>query len=161
LQTKDGGATWNRYTKGTNGLNFKDFTGKINGGTVWATLSNITGMPTFFIDTITGYSINGGTSTIGGMKKTIDGGISWNGITMPKLLSNYSLNSLYFTNNNAGYVLSQGTIFETLNGGNTWNTIYPPSIPGQDLNAIYFTNANTGYIVGNSAIILKTTTGGR
>jgi photosystem II stability/assembly factor-like uncharacterized protein len=64
------------------------------------------------------------------------------------------LNSVYFVNNNIGYIAGNfGTILKTSDGGNTW-TVLSSGIT-QDLRSIYFTDVNTGYIVGAFHTILK------
>jgi hypothetical protein len=72
------------------------------------------------------------------------------------------LYSVYFINNETGYIAGEGavsgTILKTTNGGLNW--ISQNSGTVNDLFAIYFCNENTGYVVGESGTILKTNDGG-
>lgn len=57
--------------------------------------------------------------------KTTDGGLTWDNYTLPTVCSNPQ--SIYFTSNNTGYIISNNTvqhrseIFKTTDGGQTWN----------------------------------------
>ncbi len=52
-----------------------------------------------------------------------------------------------------------GVLFNTLDGGITWNKIMSDTIP--DLNDVYFKNILNGWVVGDSGIIYNTTDGGQ
>lgn len=69
------------------------------------------------------------------------------------------LNSVFFTDENTGYVVgNNGTILKTNDGGDTW----APKISGTNstLASVFFPSADTGYIVGynfaTDHVILKT-----
>jgi hypothetical protein len=69
------------------------------------------------------------------------------------------LNSVYFCDENTGYIVGRnGTILKTVNGGDNWDEL--PSGTYYDFRSVYFTDANTGYAVGAAGTILKTTNGG-
>ncbi|MFH0867106.1 MAG: YCF48-related protein, partial [Bacteroidota bacterium] len=70
-----------------------------------------------------------------------------------------TLNSVYFVNNDTGYVAgSTGIILKTTNCGTNWTQ--QTSGSGASLNSIYFVHPDTGYVTGTSGKILKTTDGG-
>ncbi|HEY0031077.1 MAG TPA: YCF48-related protein [Bacteroidia bacterium] len=67
--------------------------------------------------------------------------------------------SVYFVNDNLGFVVGpSGTIRKTTNGGTTW--VPQTSGISDNLNEVVFADANTGYIVAMSGKILKTINGG-
>jgi photosystem II stability/assembly factor-like uncharacterized protein len=53
---------------------------------------------------------------------------------------------------------TQGMLFKSTNGGDTWDTTAVPT--RQNLNAIYFYDENRGFAVGDSGVILYTSSGG-
>lgn len=70
-----------------------------------------------------------------------------------------NINSVFFVNNNTGYVSGdQSTILKTTNSGNNW--IVSNSPVSANFSSIFFVNPNTGYTVGDIGRILKTTNGG-
>ncbi|MEZ4689748.1 MAG: YCF48-related protein [Ignavibacteria bacterium] len=70
-----------------------------------------------------------------------------------------SLNSVYFTNNNKGWIVGNtGTILNTTNGGTNWSAQNGGVI--NSLNSVFFTDGNTGWAVGQPGIIIKTINGG-
>lgn len=72
--------------------------------------------------------------------------------------SKHHLSSIYFCDDNIGYVTcSNGIIIKTTNGGNTWAEQNSGAL---SLSDIFFTNPETGYTVGNYGSILKTIDGG-
>ena len=88
--------------------------------------------------------------------KTTNGGNNW---SYQESGVHTSLNSIFFTSPDTGYIVG-GAILKTTNAGNTW------SILSNNLNGFscFFTNSNTGYLVGGYSIfaetIYKTTNGG-
>ena len=96
--------------------------------------------------------------------KTTNGGINWtiifNGVNDP----NY--NSIYFIDNNTGYIAGDeynffGIILKTTNGGINWS--YQISNTTNNLNSIFVipqTNGNIAYAVGMNGSMVKTTNGG-
>jgi hypothetical protein len=70
-----------------------------------------------------------------------------------------NLRSVYFTDEDTGFVLREnGIILKTVNGGTTW--IMSTSGVSGELLSVFFTDKNTGYVVGDGGTILKTTNGG-
>jgi photosystem II stability/assembly factor-like uncharacterized protein len=85
--------------------------------------------------------------------KTTDGGANWIDISFPGTASN--LNTIFFVNENTGWLCSTDTLFYTTNCGVNWIPRITP-INGQEL---FFINALTGWLnTGQS--ILRTTNGG-
>jgi len=79
-------------------------------------------------------------------------------ITVQISRENFSLNSVFFTDDNTGYAVGiSGTILKTTNGGADWTS--QNSGTNNGFSSVFFTDANTGYVVGGG-IILKTTNGG-
>ena len=75
------------------------------------------------------------------------------------------LNSVYFINNNIGWVVgNNGVIKRTMNGGRDW--IAQPSGTSQHLNSVHFLSSNNpetawGWVVGNNGVVMRTMNGGR
>lgn len=90
----------------------------------------------------------------GKIKKTLDGGVSWNVILDQSIV----IPSLFFVNYNVGFGAGYfGRIFKTTDAGNTWSVSSPT---GYVLRGIYFSDTTTGYVVGDHGCIMKTTNGG-
>ena len=101
-----------------------------------------------FVDTLTGY--NSGDAAI---NKTLDGGRTWAN------LNNYNGNSIFFTDQNTGYVAGDnGIIRKTTNGGASW-TSQNTGLTTK-LTSIHFTSADTGCAVGIWGTVVGTTNGG-
>lgn len=98
-RTTDGGKTWQRiYTRDPAS---SDVFGSI-----------------YFVDDMTGYS--GGDY----LAKTTDGGFTWEKIDWPF----YEIIAIYFENEDHGFVVSRGgSVYETNNGGQTFETIFAHS----------------------------------
>lgn len=124
----------------------------------------------YFINSDTGFAIgyyqnNSGTS-YAYVLKTTNGGTIWN-IASPTGGVNMRLKSIYFTDENNGYIIgNQWTstypyvvgglkIYHTTDGGSNWNlltygTLINPSI----INDIYMLNSSKAYIVGGNGTLL-------
>lgn len=71
----------------------------------------------------------------------------------------YSLLSMYFVDENTGYVCGDGyTFFQTDNRGLNWTRL--DYFSNNWSNSVWFTDDLNGYIVGGNGKILKTTNGG-
>ena len=67
--------------------------------------------------------------------------------------TNKHLESIFFTDNNTGYIVGEnGTILKTTDGIN-WMS--QPSGTGEKLKFVHFTETNTGYIAGENGTVLK------
>ena len=70
-----------------------------------------------------------------------------------------TINSVWFTDDNSGYIVGRrGTISKTMDGGTTWTGLKSGIL--YDLMSVFFTAPNIGYAVGNYGTILKTINGG-
>jgi photosystem II stability/assembly factor-like uncharacterized protein len=85
------------------------------------------------------------------ISRTEDGGDSW--ITQ-KTLTKDAINDVYFRDNDNGYFLAGGTIFNSIDGGRTWRELQ--SLPPSDfdgatpeLYSIRFRDKNKGWVVGS------------
>ncbi len=87
--------------------------------------------------------------------KTIDGGINWN-IIYETLIDEGDFKSIYFINDNTGWVAGGGLILKTIDGGINWNPTYNNT---NDLKHISFSDDSVGYAVGSQSI-LKSIDGG-
>jgi photosystem II stability/assembly factor-like uncharacterized protein len=103
---------------------------------------------------------------IGGehMMKTTDGGSTWQGISnqYPRTPSgDYAgLLDLSFVSANIGYVVGySGTIFKTVDGGNTWLQLNINNSTAQ-FNAVHFASSDIGYVADETGKIYKTLNGG-
>jgi len=141
IKTIDGGSTWDKVWCETvnpiilNSVFFIDEnTGyaagfnliikTMDGGTTWDTLLEGTtyGLESvYFTDAYIGYAV--GKIYLGSfpqiqhkpiIMKTIDGGITWDTLSCG---TSSPLNSVFFPNANTGYVVGNGTILKTTNGG--------------------------------------------
>ena len=114
------------------------------------------------IDQQTGY-ISGQNSKV---LKTTNGGQNWVPKTQPSL-TNYSLSSLEFINENTGWTFVNfatvpgGNVFKTTDGGNNW-VQYTTGGTSENIIAADMVDANTGYCVYNPSNrpVYKTTNGG-
>ena len=86
------------------------------------------------------------------MYKTENGGTSW--FQPTSFNFGYPILACCFLDSNTGYAVSyEGNIFETRDGGTTWNK--QDSGISSTLTSIFFINSSTGYAVGNDGVILK------
>lgn len=132
----------------------------VNGGSIWDTIFHMSddwANYIYFKDSLTGFM--GGTSHY--IYKTTDGGFSWTPFTLDAVY-NVSINSIYFPTQDSGYAVSDGKIYRTINGGDTWSEVSNP-IPAI-IFSVWFTDANHGWVVGGDGItamnLYKTINGG-
>lgn len=107
----------------------------------------------YFIDSLKGWVL----TTLGSsyIFRTINGGQNWLSCHFCGINVGYSL---FFINENKGWIGGGSNIHYTDNGGANWtnqNTSHKVNY-----NGIYFTDSLTGWAAGDSGVILKTTTGG-
>lgn len=130
-----------------------------------------------FVTATTAYAVG----TNGCMAKTTDGGVSWSLVTTPLYPGSKSINAVWFTSANTGYI--GGTwntadsipkLYVTNNGGTTWDSINAPGPSGKtrvgyinnpnlapvlfdvtakakEIYKIIFTSPTTGYVCGSSS----------
>ncbi|MBM3712833.1 MAG: T9SS type A sorting domain-containing protein [Actinobacteria bacterium] len=85
--------------------------------------------------------------------RTANGGLEWRHVTK---FTPAPVTSIYFTDYEKGFVVSERYIFKTVDGGINWTFIEY----SESLFSIYFIDSNRGWICGNLGTILKTTNGG-
>lgn len=112
----------------------------------------------FFIDDQTGWKAGtqGGKGWIGKTSTGMEGFIN------SAVFDGHSLRSIYFTDQNKGWVVGKdGFAAKSIDAGESWTEIQTGLT--QDLEDVFFINASTGWIVGHEndeGIIIKTTDGG-
>lgn len=171
LNTTDGGITWNE-TSLTGSFYNIDFptanigyvcgaSGKIykydNGN--WTALTSGTSRvlyDLYFKDENIGFIFGGFFDTSCIIKKTVDGGNTWNSISTP---NSNAINGVSFPTPNIGYAVGwDGNIIKTIDGGDTWSAL--TSGTNEVLYKVDFIDENIGYVAGNNGTILKTIDGG-
>lgn len=169
LGTSDGGTTWKVLTSISYGkrMAFKNNYGYIITSTGAIYKSTYMGvgwnkLNTSFNDNLMGISIiSKDTVLVTGTQKlysTFDGGLHWN--TSNTTGSNIS--SSWFTSANVGHIgCTNGNVFKTVNGGQSWTLKSSINSTSSNINKIYFVDANIGFISrGYMDEILKTTDAG-
>jgi photosystem II stability/assembly factor-like uncharacterized protein len=128
-----------------------------NGGANWTFQTTVNSTATFnsidMINTSTGYI--GGTT--GRVRKTTNGGTSWDSVVTP---FTFTINSINFFDANTGWVFGStaGNIQKTTDGGATWTAQNAPGITA--INASAVIDANTLFCVGTSGKFKRSTDGG-
>jgi gliding motility-associated-like protein len=131
-----------------------------------------------FITTNIAYAVGSN----GCMAKTTDGGVTWSFVNTPLFANGRSINSVWFTDANRGFIGGQWNtadsipkLYFTLNGGASWDSINAPlggktrvgyinnpnipsaiwdvSAKAKEIHRIEFSGPNTGYIVGSGSSI--------
>ena len=115
------------------------------------TLSTSSLTDVFFVDSTIAYAV--GKS----IWKTTDGGDNWTKLYDFTASAGYS--SLFFTNQQTGWVIKQEGLYKTVNGGIDWQRVNTDTINLTPGGAIFFLNSETGYI-SNQYSIEKTVDGG-
>ena len=129
MKTTDGSSNWNVYLTGYNNQHYD----------------------VFFADNNTGWTIpNSGNS----IYKSTNGGVNWYTQNLGLTSSMYQ-NSLYFYDNNIGWIAGNKILY-TVNGGVNWIQQYDVGTDDQ-LSNIKFVNQFTGWAVGKNGGILCTT----
>lgn len=97
--------------------------------------------------------------------KSDNGGDDWIELNVP-LDDVQDIDKIYFLDELNGYLLvnnvfgSRSKILKTVDGGETWKTVYDIDIAGEQLNDLQFLDSSYGIAVGSGTTIVKTTTGG-
>jgi len=166
LKTTNGGSDWVQQSTGTTNYLYSEFftnsdTGYVvgssgiilkttNGGTSWITqISNISYdlNSLYFIQADTGYVVGNS----GNVLKTTNGGINW--IAQNTGISSLQLHSVYFSDNNIGFVAGydnsygMASIIKTINGGLNWSVQH---VNAHQINSMFFINADTAYAVSDN-----------
>ncbi len=131
LKTEDGGQTWR----------------EIN---IFANFRN--GNKLFFLNDSVGY-IGSSDYTYESIYKTTDQGETW----QPVLNSPRS-SEFYFLDEQRGFALRHSALYQSQDGGGTWEKTYDSY---NSLNEIHFISSTVGYIAADNGVVLKTTDGGK
>src|SRR5208283_492809 len=81
---------------------------------------------------------------------------SWE-LLNPKPTCN-TLHSVFFPDQQVGYMAGYNTVIKTVDGGNSWDLVYNGPITA--FLSIYFVSDTKGYGVGDSGVIVETKDGG-
>lgn len=96
--------------------------------------------------------------TNGQIKKTINGGTSWQSLTSG---STRTLKDVFFLDENLGFACGEyGTFLGTTDGGTTWNDIVLPSANLYTRNKIFFISPTQGIVVGVGGEVFYTSDSG-
>ncbi|NOQ25598.1 MAG: T9SS type A sorting domain-containing protein [Bacteroidales bacterium] len=126
----------------------------INGGQNWNQLSSGTSEilnEVFFCNNTDGYIVGRN----GTVLKSSDAGATWVNLNFP---NSYHISSCNFFNKDTGWVATEypGTVYKTVNGGSSWDSIYHVS----SFYDIYFIDSDTGFVVSFTEFVYRTTDGG-
>ncbi len=100
----------------------------------------------YFNDPLVGFAAGDS----GKIFRTHDGGISWDCI---KIATSKTLHKIFFTDSKNGWTISDNTIYNTVNGGDTWQISYSADTYFKD---IFFIDSETGWVVSSSSQTLYT-----
>lgn len=73
--------------------------------------------------------------------------------------ANGNINKLHFVDDQTGYAYNKNTIFQTTDGGTTWQNI--ATFSSFEIKKLEFPAKGTGYILGNDTRMYKSTDGGK
>lgn len=174
FKTTNGGDNWTQYTTGAPSENIysadmvdantgyctMNSSGRsvyktTNGGVTWDSLKTRTAGFTSNVKSVSAPSANtvyicqsGGTNRVG---KSTDGGANWTSFTMPVVAD---FTSIYFINDNTGYVTGNSTtaICRTTNGGLNWTTQNTHGITNLK---VYASPGDTAWCIGGNENILR------
>jgi len=151
-----------------------------DGGTTWIKTNNV--FPAWLLsddlEHLEMYCTDANTCYIpyNGIKKTSDGGKTWNTLSLPAVSAPYVyyVTSINFTNSLIGYAVGAlidtvkgsyvGAIIKTMDAGKSWtninSTANTDTLQNMGLASIRFVNAKIGYTTGNTGKVLKTSNAG-
>jgi hypothetical protein len=130
-----------------------------DGGINWSSY-NVTGnmylKKVQFINANVGYIIGGDTSG-SYILKTINAGQTWNIIDLHNPEAGYP-SSMYFKNENEGYITGNKLFIKTIDGGQNWTNVLTAA--DEDFKDVNFKNNNFGIATVNTGDYYRTTNGG-
>ncbi len=129
-----------------------------NGGQTWNTHTQLSTAiyQLQFLDEMTGFAVSGNRMYI-----TSNGGTNWAYSTLSIDGINYTMDKIFFSNINTGYVSGgSGIILKTTNSGGNWVKIAGNNVLNDDFWSMSFSDNNTGFIIGYYNKLLRTTNGG-
>ena len=88
--------------------------------------------------------------------KSIDGGISWNKISVENGV-NSRLTSVFFISDSIGFVCGMSYFAKTIDGGETWLNLTPVN---SNFTSVFFINETIGFLSSEDNHIYKTNNGG-
>lgn len=142
MRTADGGATWQNFDAdpfalGSNGY-YNTMFQFVNANTAFARL---------------GYSDS--------VKRSIDGGVTWQPLPLPTLLWGYATSFQAFT---ADVIIVRdyaNRTYLTVDGGAHWALREASGTPSPSLNSVWFFDSREGVAIGNDGSSVRTTDGGQ
>lgn len=132
-----------------------------DGGLTWATLNSGVTLPLkkiHFVNSNLGFAI-GSDQTGNYILKTNNAGQTWTSTNLSSTLNN-SVNSIYFKNENVGFIVGNQFFKKTLDGGQTWSDVFTTPTDKNFQDIMFQNHSNTGYATFNTNEYYKTTNGG-
>ncbi|MBE2254731.1 MAG: T9SS type A sorting domain-containing protein [Ignavibacteria bacterium] len=137
LKTTNAGLNWSRYYINSGDSAFITYYNSI-----------------YFIDENLGFLCGGGKYIF----KSTNGGINWNGISVPFLGPSQTYNDIQFVNSTTGYAIGRyGYLIKTTNNGESWDSIYKAI---NDLHCLQFIDEKIGFIADVNNNFYSTTNSG-
>lgn len=101
---------------------------------------------------------NSGSMSTASFVKSTNKGLTW---SSPVTISPSGYDAkVNFTNELQGFIIYQGHLYKTIDGGAVWNEISIPNSDSKLLNEIFFYDDLIGYAAGTNGYFLQTTDGG-
>jgi photosystem II stability/assembly factor-like uncharacterized protein len=107
-----------------------------------------------FLDEQRGFAV---TMSDGDILKTTDGGVTWRRLWAPNVSANL-LDVAYVTEDTVFVCGNNGGIFRSVDGGNSWTDVNPPTSVW--MYQLHFVNSQLGFGLGESGTIVRTQDGG-
>jgi photosystem II stability/assembly factor-like uncharacterized protein len=132
-----------------------------DGGQEWARQNSNTGINLLdlcFVDDQNGWAVGGWAwDTAGVILHTSDGGVTWN--TQSYSNFRYFLGSVFFANQDEGWIGGTTSIYHTTNGGALWEEQFTHTDGW--VYGIQFADSENGWALGENGHCFRTTNGGK